>query len=172
MLRCSCLILKTDQAIGAHTRRFGVGNLVSTLSMSLDCVERGAKAFVLGEPLVHYREGDKTAWSIGWPRIWLLSIPTALCASRISELSPETIRSDLNTRRSGFLQSCIRFKLFDTHSTVEDFVGSFRLLALYRGCSWFWTHFLFLAVLIPYRALLPLRRLKQYRLASIQPKPI
>lgn len=97
LLTGSSLVFKRRDTVGRYASRFGLGSLVSPLTLALDAVDV-QPAYLFSEPLVRYREGDKTAWLPHWADIRDNRIPgilTIFCREHgIESFAGTTVKSD------------------------------------------------------------------------------
>jgi len=77
LLGASSLVYRRQLRGGLYVNSFGFGNLVAPLCLSLDAISSGP-AYLFSQPLVRYREGDKSAWVSRWPEILKVTVPGIL----------------------------------------------------------------------------------------------
>jgi glycosyltransferase involved in cell wall biosynthesis len=145
LLTGSCLVFEKRAAFGAFSDRFISRTFSTTLVLSLQALSQGG-AYFIADPLVRYREGDKSAWGYLWPAIFVFDTPNLV--HEAMSLGFHSVAMDRVTRkRASFLPSAILFWKTEPDLPVEARVTWSDIISLYRQYPWFWIKCLWLILL-------------------------
>jgi glycosyltransferase involved in cell wall biosynthesis len=136
LLTGSCLVFRKRACFGPFSDRSISQFYSTTLVLSIQALARGGGYFV-ADPLVKYREGDKSSWVHLWPVFFAIDIPH-LVQQSLSLGFPRTAFRRVTAKRDTFLPKAIIF--WKTHSNLlrEEKARWRDVILLYYRYPWFW----------------------------------
>lgn len=78
LLTMSCLIIRRKSENLYYESLYGKTFYVSPLAIALDRLSHKPYAYLFNYPIIRYREGDKSGWSMHWSMISLVYVPYVL----------------------------------------------------------------------------------------------
>ena len=148
LLTASCLVLKKELCFGEFTDKFLTGYYCCTLALSLEALSKGSGYF-LSNPLIMYREGDKSSWSFMWPTIFAYYTPM-IARYALALGYQKNALNKITDKMEPFLYDWIMYWKFYSLKEVKESIRWIDLISIYKQKIWFWRRCFWL-IIIPDR---------------------